>query len=47
MVAAYQPNQMVSAVWQSRESGVTHLYRYTNLDRLVYPPGFLLRNSRD
>ena len=46
---AYQPNKLVSDVWKSRESGVsnmTHLYRYTNFNRLVYPPGFGYGNTR-
>ena len=47
--AAYHPTKLVSEVWKSREAGVAHLYRYTNLDRLVYPPGLMFRhlnNSR-
>lgn len=43
--AAYHPTRLVSEVWQSRETGVTHLYRYSNLDRLVYPPGMRFRHS--
>ena len=39
--AAYHPNNVVPDVWASENSGVNHLYRYTNLDRLVYPPGML------
>ena len=39
--AAYHPSNVVPDVWTSDNSGVNHLYRYTNLDRLVYPPGML------
>jgi hypothetical protein len=35
---AYHPGRMVTQVWDGRHP-VEHLYRYTNFDRLVYPPG--------
>ena len=37
---AYHPSRVVSQVWQGNHQ-LDHLYRYTNFDRLVYPPGFL------
>ena len=37
---AYHPSRVVSEVWQGNHQ-LDHLYRYTNFDRLVYPPGFL------
>ena len=43
--AAYQANKVVSEVWSSPQSGVTSLYRYTHMDRLVYPPGYLFRRD--
>ena len=43
--AAYEASKMVSEVWTSPQSGVTSLYRYTHLDRLVYPPGYLFRRD--
>ena len=43
--AAYEASKVVSEVWTSPQSGVTSLYRYTHLDRLVYPPGYLFRRD--
>ena len=43
--AAYQASKVVSEVWSSPQSGVTSLYRYTHMDRLVYPPGYLFRRD--
>ena len=43
--AAYQPSTVVSEVWSSHQSGVNHLYRYSNLDRLIYPPGYLFQQN--
>ena len=43
--AAYEASKMVTEVWASPQSGVTSLYRYTHLDRLVYPPGYLFRRD--
>ena len=43
--AAYEASKVVTEVWASPQSGVTSLYRYTHLDRLVYPPGYLFRRD--
>ena len=43
--AAYKPSKVVSEVWSSHQSGVNHLYRYSNLDRLIYPPGYLFQQN--
>ena len=43
--AAYEASKVVTEVWSSPQSGVTSLYRYTHLDRLVYPPGYLFRRD--
>ena len=37
---AYNATRRVSRVW-AKDQRVEALYRYTNFDRLVYPPGFL------
>ena len=43
--AAYKPSKVVSEVWSSHQAGVNHLYRYSNLDRLIYPPGYLFQQN--
>ena len=41
--AAYQPGRVVREVWGRAGASLGHLYRYTNLDNLVCPPGYLFR----
>ena len=43
---AYHPSRKVSQVW-SENHHVEYLYRYTNFDRLVYPPGYIRERESD
>ena len=45
LTPAYHPNRKVSLVW-SENHRVEDLYRYTNFDRLVYPPGYVRESDR-
>ena len=40
---AYQSTRRVSRVW-TRNQGVEMLYMYSNFDRLVYPPGYVVED---
>merc|ERR1712130_103172 len=37
---AYYPGRQVRRLWQGGQDN--NLYRYTHLDRLVYPPGYIV-----
>ena len=44
LAAPYQAGRMVSQVWQGRHQ-LQQLYRYSQIDRLVLPPGYVNQNT--
>ena len=44
LAAPYQAGRLVSQVWQGRHQ-LSQLYRYSQIDRLVLPPGYVNQNT--
>ena len=44
LTAPYQAGRLVSQVWQGRHQ-LHQLYRYSQIDRLVLPPGYVNQNT--
>ena len=44
LAAPYQAGRMVSEVWEGRHH-LHQLYRYSQIDRLVLPPGYVNQNT--
>ena len=44
LAAPYQAGRMVSEVWEGRHQ-LQQLYRYSQIDRLVLPPGYVNQNT--
>ena len=44
LTAPYQAGRLVSQVWQGRHQ-LQQLYRYSQIDRLVLPPGYVNQNT--